>query len=522
MRMKVVVFLPCLLGFAGCAGSEAKPSKPVASATATTEASPTLRSKEITRPTSSSREHPKGTYIATRCPPETQKRFGRKNEVGKYGVAEWTTWCQQSDGTLHGPATAVADLPGTYEQTIHGAFFSGSRHGPWKIIYSDGSVETGSFVDGLREGTWSTRYRSGKLKTEGTYLGGSQQGTWIEWHRPGGKASEGKYVSGIEDGLWTSWFENGQRAHQRSYLAGRRNGLSTKWSSGGSKKEEGSFLMGARHGTWTLHATRRESGRFHCGQAEGRWKSWHNSGQPAWECDFVEGRPLGDFVSWHENGKVALRGSYGKPSSSGVWVPARLSLCMSDEGRVIWRRSSGKPSTTECQAAAEPVCEGVFRDSFGRQTRCEAAAVGMQAHTTKAIDRPGDIGQVAILRKAFTTTSSGILVDREFVASLSTTIRRKELIAVAGKLVPRKSGELFAYALRPNSILVMMGLMNGDVLLRVNGAAIKGISNRRRALAKVVLGQFSRALITSEKSSIEILRNGSTQVIEYSLAAQQN
>ena len=68
-----------------------------------------------------------------------------------------------AEGRAEGPFRRGADpsAPGSAEAM--GPVIDGLRHGPWRIVHPDGSVEEGRYAHGLLDGDWVLRDPSGAV-----------------------------------------------------------------------------------------------------------------------------------------------------------------------------------------------------------------------------------------------------------------------------------------------------------------------------------------------------------------------
>lgn len=181
----------------------------------------------------------------------------------------------------------------------------GSRDGPWKELYSDGSVRgTGTYDKGKRVGPWTFYHPDGSVEQTGTYTKtGKPDGTW-KWFYPGGRLlREETYYNGLKDGLSEEFDESGILVEKGEYLEGKEDGF---WiTSTGDHCYRGTYRDGLRTGLWE---------GFYLVTSEGKADSTLSfTGQ------FVEDLPDGKQVWYWPNGKVKEEGTFVMGSREGNW-----------------------------------------------------------------------------------------------------------------------------------------------------------------------------------------------------------
>jgi antitoxin component YwqK of YwqJK toxin-antitoxin module len=110
----------------------------------------------------------------------------------------------------------------------------------------------------------------------------------------------------------------------RSQLAGERT-QATHWPNGQLQTLQtyryglsGEKILHGRHAMFSESGTPLVEGAYRHGTADGSWQWWYEDGTKRAECVYREGQ--GNYVSWHPNGKIFLRGTYQNGKRIGLWT----------------------------------------------------------------------------------------------------------------------------------------------------------------------------------------------------------
>jgi uncharacterized protein len=198
------------------------------------------------------------------------------------------------------------------------------------VEYHDGTIigEGTVLEDGSRDGPWKEFYSDGSLRAEGKYEAGKRAGDWKFYH-PNGKIEQtGKYTrSGKPDGIWNWYFDNGQLLREETYYNGLRDGLSEEYDENGGLVEKGEYLEGKEDGPWiTSTGDHCYIGSYRDGLRSGLWQGFYLT--PAegrvdstlsFSGSYIEDLPDGKQTWYWDNGKLREEGTCVMGNREGNW-----------------------------------------------------------------------------------------------------------------------------------------------------------------------------------------------------------
>lgn len=205
-------------------------------------------------------------------------KSGMVRAQGRYDqdhqVGEWTYFHDQ---------TGMVERKGAFDE-------QGRRAGEWLFQYPDGSMRSrGRYVADAEEGPWEFRAADGTLERAGQFENRLISGHWV--HQSGGKPSaEGLCHRGQRVGPWLLWDASGaQTAHDFGLQPGMTV-VFERWPNG-KPRRAGVQLQG---------------------KPIGRWSSWHENGTPQLLVGMAQGKPTGLFEARAADGTVLGQGLWSE------------------------------------------------------------------------------------------------------------------------------------------------------------------------------------------------------------------
>lgn len=123
------------------------------------------------------------------------------------------------------------------------------------------------------------------------------------------------FKNGLQEGYCKHFYENGQLKEVANWKKGKLEGPATFFYENGTKKAEGEYKKNFKIGVWhyyhengKLEAKEKYVYRDHMSVLEGEYISYYPDGQPKIMSFYKDGKRNGDFVAYHENGKIANKG----------------------------------------------------------------------------------------------------------------------------------------------------------------------------------------------------------------------
>lgn len=267
------------------------------------------------------------------------------------------------------------------------------RHGEWKAYGHGGGLSArGMYDKGKRTGLWrewnpvtkvllsETEYKNDKkhgilksyadegklqrstmfyeeIELDGQLLRNVNDGKLEQYAPDGTLQSVNHYKMGKLHGTWLHYFDNGALQSERHYEDNLETGTSVYYEADGKKGLEVSFAIIEENdkkisvkngdetfwkaGVMTGHST------YIFGKREGPAAAYFLNGKPEWTGTFRDGRLEGEYLYYHDNGRLRYRKTYmphpyntysdGSPAS----VETGWSEEYDREGRLVARRFHG-------------------------------------------------------------------------------------------------------------------------------------------------------------------------------------
>jgi antitoxin component YwqK of YwqJK toxin-antitoxin module len=220
-----------------------------------------------------------------------KSRKGYKRDVLEGNSMEFNQDGTMSKGEVYKNGVLVAQ---------GGIFDSlGLRHGPWKLFYSNGTIQAeGTYKNGLKYGDWSYYHSNNQLSQKGSY--GEKElpkGTWIWYYENGSIIRKERFKNGLEEGELLEYNDTNLLVTQGTFMEGQKDG---DWMHiSGDYKMTGSFISDEMDGEW-IH-------------------TYLSNNNLAFKGRFSDGIPVDKHTWYHPNGKRMLEGVYEAGERMGDW-----------------------------------------------------------------------------------------------------------------------------------------------------------------------------------------------------------
>ncbi len=183
-------------------------------------------------------------------------------------------------------------------------------------------------ANGLKQGVWKEFYPCKETcddkvpltQREYTYKDGKLNGYWKEYDAKGNVVSTEKYVMGVlqknakellKMEVRNDFHANGKKKSSGTYKNGQPDGVTRFYNEEG--KVNGSKIY--KEGILISEGIYDERG-FN----QGKWKEYYLTGELRSEGEYLDGKKVGEWVYYHQNGKVEQRGRYDKTGkATGDW-----------------------------------------------------------------------------------------------------------------------------------------------------------------------------------------------------------
>ncbi len=182
---------------------------------------------------------------------------------------------------------------------------------------------------------------------------GTFHGPFLTWRSDGDISSRGAFTHGKRSGTWTDYGERSKKLYRREYVDGAIHGRVAYYHPNGAISLMGHLVKGHREGRWTQYDNRGEElGRYELAAGSGNVKTFHRPGAQASETVYFRGKRHGQHITWHPNGKRAVKGTYIEDRPAGLWshYDARGLFQRAE----CYRSSGGLRWETPVEAAARP------------------------------------------------------------------------------------------------------------------------------------------------------------------------
>lgn len=187
-------------------------------------------------------------------------------------------------------------LPTLVFSQINQTDANGLRQGKWQKKQANGRlIYEGQFKDGKPIGEWKRYHPGGQVKAEITYKGDTAQTQLYDvWRK---KVAEGNFINQKKEGVW-SIFKNKQKVAEEEYISGFKHGVSRRFYDTREVMEECDWVNGKQLGDYQV---------------------FYKNGKPYMQCKMKENMRHGLFIIYFENEQQELVGEYRNNLRHGEW-----------------------------------------------------------------------------------------------------------------------------------------------------------------------------------------------------------
>ena len=133
-------------------------------------------------------------------------------------------------------------------------------------------------------------------------------GVWVVTE--GGAKSEVSYKEGVRHGLAQSWHANGEIGYSAHYRNGVPEGVHASWDDDGLLTDMQVYESNGTRRSIRYGNGHRMQEEVYQGVNLMRRRMWHGAGKKAFDYSCKDGKPHGKITSWHPNGAVRQEGLY--------------------------------------------------------------------------------------------------------------------------------------------------------------------------------------------------------------------
>jgi uncharacterized protein len=181
-----------------------------------------------------------------------------------------------------------------------GNYFYLFGRGPWKK--KNTKIDGYTFSSNSKEGKWRYYFISGKLHKTGSFKGDKEEGEWIEYFENGKVFQKKNFKAGYEDGMRETYNELGELLEKKNYRVGvfYEKTLRTEYDERGIKISE-----------HQLNSKR---------EFDGKYTGWYPNGVVKETGFYAKGKEVGEWLEYHESGKLLLKSSFTKADEITITV----------------------------------------------------------------------------------------------------------------------------------------------------------------------------------------------------------
>lgn len=323
-----------------------------------------------------------------------------------------------ANGALKIAREVVQDAQGNY-----------LNHGNWRMFNERGAlVVEGQYYEDARHGVWNRWYQAGELAflrqkpytefsapfiSQGIFDSGDLHGAWIISDSKHRKICEIRFNHGERDGVATWWHSNGRKMREMRFEKGVVHGELIEWHPDGSVAMKDVYDQGRRHTTQTVHYggdAKKFTGQFlepplvakklddwwkgemasyaSSGKPikHGQYVAWHPNGTVRMKGEYKYDVPVGTFTWWFANGQKSLEGSYDDGKQEGEWSWWHDNGQRSIRGEFAAGNPAGK--WTWWNVEGKVAQSGDFSDDKGQIVVAPVTPIGSGAETPKQATLP--------------------------------------------------------------------------------------------------------------------------------------
>lgn len=202
-----------------------------------------------------------------------------------------------------------------------GYYDEGLLHGPLKVFFSEGRTQHITYYKaGVPHGKIISYYENGELLAEGNYVEGKLEGDYARYYETGEREALFRYANGVLDGKAIEWYESGKERANRLYKEGSLHSERSQpavliYTEDHSHQEIQDFKDGKPHGNHVkYHTNGRKSyvAHYEEGLIHGKEQLFDAEGNSIGEGEYVQGKKVGKHWKKHENGTTAFLALFDK------------------------------------------------------------------------------------------------------------------------------------------------------------------------------------------------------------------
>jgi len=140
----------------------------------------------------------------------------------------------------------------------------------------------------------------------------------------------------VRHGVSEGFYPDGKPQYRNMFVHGVPDGEFLQWHASGAPACQGRYAQGRRVGEWSLwdeQGVLRERSHWRNGILEGEAAAWDADGERAWSGTFAHGLRDGTFEAFHPNGQVRVRGGFDEGQPRGRFTAWYADGTRADEGR---------------------------------------------------------------------------------------------------------------------------------------------------------------------------------------------
>ncbi|GAB4091654.1 tetratricopeptide repeat protein [Flaviaesturariibacter terrae] len=205
------------------------------------------------------------------------------------------------------------------QKRYDGQYEYGDYQGKMTHYYFNGKVQREKTYDrGLLQGPYIEYFFNGKTQLTGQYELGDRVGPWKHYSEDGHLNEEENYVNGELDGKDKIYFANGKPKWVFEYRSGEKHGICERYA------PDGSLIMALQfvEGELKAYSYMGKDGKLvpfiPLPDGTGHLVAYYANGTKSAEMDYLDSRFNGDYILYHDNGKVYYKSKEVYGQTNGV------------------------------------------------------------------------------------------------------------------------------------------------------------------------------------------------------------
>lgn len=225
------------------------------------------------------------------------------------------------------------------ELLVTGHYDQGVRTGVWAMFLSGTESQllktypftklrppfssTVEFEAGQMHGVWVIADRDKRVACQVELQHGQRHGTTTLFHPNGQVYQQSSFVDGVMEGISLEKNQDGKLVREDYYTAGRKQAVETQHYSNKAVKSVVRFLTAtqkiAQPDNW-LTTTMASYSAGGDKEMHGEFVTYHENGQIATKGTYKNGQLHGTYESWYRTGEMAASGAYDQGQQNGQWI----------------------------------------------------------------------------------------------------------------------------------------------------------------------------------------------------------